>query len=786
MNQINNIDNNINNKIILDIGNIIDAFNNERMDNLDYRNYKYSKHELNVFLNEYIKIHTGFFKYNNVSKNNIIHFESYYNFLLDILLNHDVKEQQKISSIHKTFILFNLSRLKNGIKMLEKYVETKLFDNAFPTVVMMIELASISTFPSFIFWIKKLKLDIFEKDNLQIFFESFKNSDDRIYKWYLEKFKKENKLDVINDINNIKFILYKILSGNIIEKYTLRKLKDISNYIDLSKYFDIILNNLIGYKKLNENFYISLFKHNYKLEIKYQTHIPFFINIFKFNYSNEFYKTIYDMLKSQIERVSFAILFIMYFECSNNIFPIDILSNEYNFFKSTRDNLLDNSIKNNKIIKDKQDSYECIILDEFSRVCLSKNILMYYPSNYGINNNSKFNTFLEFMDYECKCNKKCFNVIIKFFIRNKIFDNLNKISFYPPIFVLFSNIYINFNNFKYYNYNYLKQLYNFIKIRYFLNNIIKIKKNKIILQNKLKLSSMINEFNKIKSNNLLLEGSIKQQHENQEYNSIPPQYFIPSNSKNIINCYITDKADGLLLNILPKDIYPKWNNNFIVKAEFIEDLNLYLVYDINIPNMLFEERYEYLRKKHPITKEINNYFIDSIKTLKIHLQNERILLNNFINSHDENVIKWYPKAYYKFIPSINNTNNNFFRNLTNEFYIKSKSDIVDFINKGLYNCDGLIIKSLNSKIEMKIKPKNLMTIDLLYDGEKWIDDSKNVYNNVICDIIPLKNKVYRCYPLDDKYEKCIVKEIRYDKKIPNKTNIIKNIINIYKTDWSNY
>ena len=84
--------------------------------------------------------------------------------------------------------------------------------------------------------------------------------------------------------------------------------------------------------------------------------------------------------------------------------------------------------------------------------------------------------------------------------------------------------------------------------------------------------------------------------------------------------------------------------------------------------------------------------------------------------------------------------------------------------------------------EIKIKPKDMMSIDLLYDGKNWLDKENNKYTTFITSSnTPKKGNIYRCYPIgNDKYD---AREIRFDKKTPNSFRIINYIKTIYKNDW---
>jgi ubiquinone/menaquinone biosynthesis C-methylase UbiE len=88
--------------------------------------------------------------------------------------------------------------------------------------------------------------------------------------------------------------------------------------------------------------------------------------------------------------------------------------------------------------------------------------------------------------------------------------------------------------------------------------------------------------------------------------------------------------------------------------------------------------------------------------------------------------------------------------------------------------------------DIKIKPKELMTIDLLYDGTNWIDKDKNKTSVKIHlnDIKPKINKIYRCYPINKLGDTFEPREIRFDKKYANSFDIINQILTIYRFDWT--
>jgi hypothetical protein len=261
---------------------------------------------------------------------------------------------------------------------------------------------------------------------------------------------------------------------------------------------------------------------------------------------------------------------------------------------------------------------------------------------------------------------------------------------------------------------------------------------------------------------------------------IPPRHLLPF--ENIINnnFLIKEKADGILMNSLPIDIFPKALefNKYEIKAEFIESLNLYLVFDINIPDSTIYERQIFLRNLHYITQ--NKIKIPNVKNFdelinQIHL--ERSSLEVFVELNF-NKVKWYPKCSWKMLMTSENYSN--IKNI-----ISGKSNYLKSLNYGIFNIDGFILTPLSGARELKVKPKNLLTIDLLYDGVNWLDSDNNIYNNIELEpkVNIKKNKIYRCYPKEET-NNYVPYDIRFDKRQPNSKLIIDQLNNIYNFDWN--
>jgi len=131
------------------------------------------------------------------------------------------------------------------------------------------------------------------------------------------------------------------------------------------------------------------------------------------------------------------------------------------------------------------------------------------------------------------------------------------------------------------------------------------RKNKIINHNfnMFKVLNEIKSFEPKQNIKVLSKGSHNFQLNKQQFNLLPPRHLLPHELSLYKEFLLREKADGILISNLPIDIYPKQElfNLYQIKAEYIEDLDLYLVFDIDIPNTTIIERYNILRSLHNYT-----------------------------------------------------------------------------------------------------------------------------------------------------------------------------------------
>ncbi|CAH6421304.1 Hypothetical protein KVN_LOCUS217 [uncultured virus] len=229
--------------------------------------------------------------------------------------------------------------------------------------------------------------------------------------------------------------------------------------------------------------------------------------------------------------------------------------------------------------------------------------------------------------------------------------------------------------------------------------------------------------------------------------------------------FFSPKADGIFKEIII--------NNKIFLAEYMIDLNLYLVFDTkSYPvkhNNNYESRIKWIQMIHGFCKDSYNIIKKEQDLLKYQTNHNNNLNNYLLNSDSK--IKWYPKIIYKF---------------------DLKSDKLLYILDGninnnlLYKTDGWIItpfkKTLNFLNIYKYKNKTNLTVDLLFFENEWFTNENikiNIQNNFDCKQM-LNNHIYRCYWENG----WVPKEKRIDKKLPNNLNLVNKLEYNHNNYWT--
>ena len=669
----------------------------------------------------------------------------YYNLFEYLTNNYDLFGTSLNESNFLDF-LNNLTKLNHGQVLLNKMIKTKDF-NKYKNKInidIIFSACKYGTLPTFLFWINYFNKEIINFSNSDIkdiIVLASINSDNRLYYYLLEYLLNKDKLFLQKNDSIIKCILEGFSDSNIPDKYILKRIKKLSEYISLVPYFEKMI-KIFNSPKIIRN----IVKYYYETSISFDTMVLLvrILNIYQESWNTELkeltsdYEELNNILKTDYEQELLKlIIFLEYgYDLDNWSYNIlnQIIKKEYNKI-----------IQNQKIYK-------------YNNLKIFKYIWSYLYENNLITEfyNKKENSYL---------------------ILNRLSNtNLFYTRFYSPCFNL-----------------HILVLSKIISINKVLH-LLRLKAKRIIQKNNIKrkiktwdLFKELTTFKPVKNIPVLSKGSLGWKNTNQKFNDLPPKHILPGTLELIMNkeIMLRDKADGILINNLPISIYPpvKELMHYKVKAEYIEEIDLYLVFDIDLPNSDIKTRYNYLRNLHEFTRnkelETINNFDNFMNILKEEMRN----IGKFIESKSEYTIKWYPKfAVNTFINNIMIELKQLLNSRNNELWIS------DLIENNLYNIDGLILQPLDGCQELKAKPKDLLSIDLIFRNGNWYDKDGLIYTEIFNNRVLRNDKIYRLYPTSDidlqqKGYKFIVGEIRFDKKHPNPTKVVNNIISQLDYDW---
>lgn len=145
---------------------------------------------------------------------------------------------------------------------------------------------------------------------------------------------------------------------------------------------------------------------------------------------------------------------------------------------------------------------------------------------------------------------------------------------------------------------------------------------------------------------VLKNGSINWQNKLNQFSKVPPKELLPKQLDQLHSFLVREDSNGLFINNLPISIIPKIDNLKLVNAEYIEEDELYLISDIDIPNTNLIDRYYELRKSHPFTKNTELTCVNNMNELLNELEKEQVIFNNFLKESDFTKIRWYPKCSF--------------------------------------------------------------------------------------------------------------------------------------------
>jgi len=321
-----------------------------------------------------------------------------------------------------------------------------------------------------------------------------------------------------------------------------------------------------------------------------------------------------------------------------------------------------------------------------------------------------------------------------------------------------------------------KILLSYVLINYLIKTTIIRRRNKNIVDFKNSISKINNEFkftpndetNKINKfigiefkkeiNKMFVKNPVH----------ITPQHCIYNIFQTHI--YITEKADGITKR-MPISNVSNLFDNIIVEYEVVEyekDKKINIIYNINNQESVFENT-NYLRSIHPFAPKHTNYEFTE-KNINEFVKKEKEAFDKYIESNSKESKLWWPK----FVWIINKPNN--------IEYLKSINNLKPL---NIFKTDGYILYSENINDDIiKVKPFELLTIDLKYERNNWYTKEKTLFNKEVISTYTLdEGGIYRIY-YDKITKKYYSKEKRIDKKYPNNDIIINYLVKCHKSQWT--
>lgn len=691
----------------------------------------------------------GVFKYKNSNLNFIIKMKKFCNLLKK---NHIQTNNNLINNINYKYIIHNLAKINDGYKIMKilnsinsniKIDFSAKDESEFTPLLDCARHGCINTFK---YIEKKTDSNVFHKgytentynliDNYNLLTASLINKDNRIFKYLLENYDKYQEYFNVSEYeNNIINIFENIPKISYSEKY-----KRIKFLLELLKI-------------KNKDYFNALFTSVYlKLDTK------------------TVYKLYNDFKDARCHNMN-------YYSIINDMDHHWVFDDSINYILLKKIDEKNALILIKDIIRRKCYCHQSISI--LKKYCDFKNIdfkviVELFSESYSDNNTPN----------ECACKEKCFEKFVLDFKthggkldQDKLLYDLNR-NYYS-----YKNKYEleKFSDFKRstlilngakisFDYKNLSgNCYNWIKVKCALIRYIRKKYKKIN--------------HEIKSETISYIESKLQKLPNPVH--IQPEDFMRINA---IDCTISEKADGITQRYFMENLNlePHYNfNNYSLEVEYVEELNIYFIFNISNKYLNYEDMYFQLRFEH---KFINN--VDDVEELTFdnycnYITKEKKLLDKYVGYLKENnKTGWWPKKLWNF---------------KSKDKLNELRKIINSEMEPVFKNDGWIINEKNNEKIYKLKPFNHMTVDLRYFNPntnyypynstfKW-SVNKSIGNYSVYEISNfleegvqgIHNGVYRCY-WNSEISKWIPKEYRKEKKQPNSFDVFKKLTrhNIYK------
>ena len=596
----------ITNKISLIMNNIWESFDKSSLHNFDFSHFNaVSNSEIVTIIN---KICTEKIRATNKTTVKLNYKYSYYSSLIIFLVNVVKKYliNEKMDLYPLLVVVTKYNKGHNLLDELKPMIEVNKMNIECVHYIMSLA-ANKGTIKTFLFWKEINKVDnIFNDESRYIFNNSIKNPDDRIFLWFLEQLKLNKKDNYFEQIEVRNSLMRSLLLSTVPKKYMLKRIKILSEVCDLVPCFDTML----GYSK--EDVFVELMKYYYKKPLTLQN-MKIILDRFVIidEHKPDYLANWYKRINTPEEKNIFSFLHILK---SPNLCCY-------------------NSYDNN--------------LDKATFLKLMPDIITKLKSMmFDWDTDDDKTTLTHLFEMNCNCGRNCFPGILKKILKNGC---LRKVRFelrIPPLFQLFTRFYSPLIND--FSIDVLTRAMKINKLLSFLRIISKKRVKLKMINFQYKFFPIIQELMNFapREKPVLKNGSVNWQNKLTQFSRSAPKELASYKLEQLNSFLLRENSNGLFVNNLPLNITPKFDNFKLVNAEYVEDFNLYLIFDIDLPNTNLIDRYYYLRNSHPSTKNTELTCVTSKSDLIRDFDKEKIIFEKFLKESDSTKIRWYPKCCF--------------------------------------------------------------------------------------------------------------------------------------------
>jgi hypothetical protein len=327
--------------------------------NYTYKSFKYEK-----LYDIFYKIYLRFFSKNTIKTYELNEdFENiFFNFIIELV---KINKSQNI-----------LYKLESDYELKKCIINNQYYENSINKLINVI--VKFSTLPVIIYFSSLIP----QNYSINLMFKNILyNTDDRVYKYVIKDLNYGTKINALDKIS-ISSCLTSIFNDNIPNKYKLRRIKFISNYININDHIEKLVSFIRDYDLL-----YTFLKYNFvKLNNNINSYnwVIMFNNISELCNDDDYDKckfkitSIYNLISSNFDKNIFYITFSVIL---NESFDFKLIKNDINYGDYLYDIYKYNNfiINNRKFIKDIDNkSYYHFIKKNISSLDYNFNILAIY------------------------------------------------------------------------------------------------------------------------------------------------------------------------------------------------------------------------------------------------------------------------------------------------------------------------------------------------------------------------------------------------------------------------